>query len=251
MPYIPFTPAAPVTFAAGSVTGYTNGFFYSPNYNLELNLIAKEINALQYQFSGTAALTDVGSAAASMSAAAGNIGIVAKNTGTIVDLMTKISANILTIANKIEMSSAAISNVSSHMAEQVVVSQMAYVDQSQANKHQQLTVEAAQEQAGLPKTVVTTESITTTLQQTAQNVSIAKASAKAASLVDEAITSAFSYAKTTTTNLLATYGITQWIKNTYAETEILVVGLFSKEKAEKLKNDLEIAKNNAKSGNPG
>jgi hypothetical protein len=250
MPYIPFTPAAPVNFAAGSVSGYTNGFFTVPSYNLELNLIAKEINALQYQFSG-AAIADVGSAAASMSAAAGNIGALAKSTGTLVDLMTKVDAHILTIANKIEMSSAAISNVSSHMAEQVVVAQMAYVDQSFANKHQQLTVEAAQEQAGLPKTEVPVESLTTTLQQTAQNVSIAKASAKAASLVDEAITSAFSYAKTTTTNLLATYGITQWIKNTYAETEIVVVGLFSKEKAEKLRTELEIAKNNAKSGNPG
>jgi hypothetical protein len=247
MPYIPYTPILPVNFAAGAFTGNTNGFITVPTYNLELNAIAKEINALQFQFSN-AALLDVGSAAASMSSASLNLGCIAESLGTIQDLMTKLNVNVQTIANKLELSAGAISNVSAHMAEQVVVAQMAYVDQSSANKHQQLTVEQAQEQAGLPKTVVTKEAITTTLQTTAQNVSIAKASAKAAALVDEAITSASSYALNTVKGLLVEYGITQWVKNAYAEAEILVVGLYSKEKAEKLKRDLEVAKNKAQAG---
>ena len=247
MPYIPYTPVSPVNFAMGSVSGYTNGFFTIPTYNLELNAIAKELNALQYQFSG-AALADPGAAANSMHLTMLNLGCLAESLGTIQDLMIKLNVNVQTIANKLEVSAGAISNVSAHLAEQVVVSQMAYVDQSQANQHQQKTVEQAQEQAGLPKTVVSKEDITTTLQTTAQNVSIAKASAKAAALVDEAVTSASSYALNTVKGLLVEYGITQWVKNAYAEAEILIVGLYSKEKAEKLTRDLEIKTNKARGG---
>ena len=65
-------------------------------------------------------------------------------------------------------------------------------------------------------------------------------------MVTEAATAAATSAFTTATTWAAESALGVWIKDTYATTEIAVVGIFSKEKAAKLKRDLEVARNKAK-----
>lgn len=243
--YIVFTPVAPVNFAMGSVAGYTNGSFIIPQYNLELNAIALQLNLLQYQFSG-AAVAEPGSAAASMSATANNVGSISKNLGTLLKVMQTISGNLSTIANKVEVSTKGIANMSSHMAKNSVIAQMQLADQLTANEFNKQTANAAQEAAGLPKTVITATNFVEKTKETIVNISQLNAQVSATALVTEAATAAATSAFTTAATWAAESALGSWIKDTYAETEIIVAGVFSKETAERLAQELEVARNKAK-----
>lgn len=243
--YIVYNPVPPVNFAMGSVSGYTNGAFVVPTYNLELNAIALQLNLLQYQFSNAAVL-EPGSASASMSATAGNVGVIAEQLGELLELMETISGNLSTIANKVEVSTKGLANISSHMAKAGVISQMQLADQVTANEFNKQTANAAQVAAGLPPTVITATDFLEKAKSTIVDVGQLNAQVAATAVVTEAATAAATSAFTTATTWAAESALGVWIKDTYATTEIAVVGIFSKEKAAKLKRDLEVARNKAK-----
>lgn len=248
MPYIPYVPLPPQPVPS-TLSGYTNGVIYTQDYTLHLNAVAKEINALQFQFSALAAKTDVGSAAASLSSAASSTGLLVKQIGTTNDLLMKLNTNVQLVANSMEVVSRGLATISSHASESVVTQQMAYADQAKNNKHQQLTTEAAQEAAGLPKTVVTPELTVATIQATIQDVSVVKAQATAASLVTDGAATAFAFASTTVTSWAAQSAVGQWIKKAYGDVEISVKALFAKEKAVNIAIDKAVDKNIIMSGN--
>jgi hypothetical protein len=247
MPYIPFTPITPVTFAAGSVTGYTNGFFYSPNYNLELNAIAKEINALQYQFSG-AALLDVGSASATMSATALNLGIIAENVADIHLEIKKLNLNVQGVSNSVEVSTKGLANISTHMAKQTVIATMAMNNDIKKAEFEKLVTNEAQAQAGMPISVVTPEGLVERGKQLVTEVSQSNALIAGTTFIQEQISTTATTAFTTTTTWIAESAFGVWVKDAYAKTEIAVVGLFSEAKAKVLADKLTAKANNAKAG---
>jgi len=249
MPYIPYTPITPVNFAAGGFTGNTNGFLTVPTYNLELNAIAKEINSLQYQFSNLA-IKDPGSANANWSSMASSNGLMVKQLGLTNELLKTLNGNVGVLANKMEVVALGLATISSHASESVVTQQMAFADQQRNNKHQQLTTEAAQEQAGLKKTVVTPELTVATVQATIEEISVIKAQATAASLVSNGAASAFSYASTTALEWIAQSEIGKWFKSTYLDVKLYVEGLFVKEKVVAVAIDAAADKNILMSGNP-
>lgn len=247
MPYIVFNPVPPVNFAMGTVSGYTNGAFVVPQYNLELNAIALQLNLLQYQFSN-AALFETGSASASMSATALNAGVIAEQFGTLLEVMKTISGNISTIANKVEVSTKGIATMSSHMAKQSVISQMQLADQITANEFNKQTANAAQEAAGLPKTVVTATGFVEKTKETIVNISQLNAQVTATSVVTEAITAAGTTAVTTAATWAAESALGTWIKDTYASTKLTVEGIFADLKVKQAKAEAEILVNKAKAG---
>lgn len=249
MAYIPFVPVAPVQSAFGAVSGYTNGSFVIPNYNFELNSIAEEINALQYQFTGLAAKADVGSIAASASSAAGSIGLLVKQVTASNELLMKLNTNVQLVANSLEVVSRGLATISSHASEAVVTSQMALADQVKNNKHQQLTTEAAQAAAGLPKTVVTPEITVDTIKVNIEDVGAIKAQAAVAGLVSDGTAKALGFATTTVTTWVAESALGQWVKKAYGDVELAVKALFAKEKAINKAVDAAVDKNITMSGN--
>ena len=248
MPYIPYTPVSPVNFAMGSVSGYTNGFFTIPTYNLELNAIAKELNSLQYQFTSLAAL-DPASANANWSSMASSSGLMIKQLGLTNELLKTLNGNVGVLANKMEVVGLGLATIASHASESVVTQQMAFADQQRNNKHQQLTTEAAQAQAGLKKTEVTPELTVATVQATIEEIGVIKAQASAASLVANGAASAFSYASTTALEWIAQSEIGKSLKSTYLDVKLYINGLFVKEKAVAVAIDAAADKNITMSGN--
>lgn len=250
MPYIPYTPVTPVSFAAGSVTGYTNGFFYSPNYNLELNAIAKELNALQYQFSG-AAILDPGAAANSMHLTMLNIGIIAENVADIHLEIKKLNLNVQGVSNSVEVSTKGLANISTHMAKQTVIATMELNNNVKKAEFEKTVTNQAQEQAGLPKSEVTPQALVERGKQLVTEVSESNALIAGTTFVQEQISTTATAAFTTTTTWIAESAFGVWVKDAYAKTEIAVVGLFSAEKAKVLADKLKVKTNNARGGGAG
>jgi hypothetical protein len=247
MPYIPYTPITPVNFAAGGFTGNTNGFLTVPTYNLELNAIAKEINALQYQFSG-AALFDPGSAAASMSATALNIGIIAENVADILIEVKKLNLNVQGVSNSVEVSTKGLANISTHMAKGNVIATMDMNNNVKKAEFEKQVTNQAQEQAGMPKTEVSPENLVERGKQLVSEVSESNALIAGTTFIQENISAAATAAFTTTTTWIAESAFGVWIKDAYAKTEIAVVGLFSEAKAKQLADKLAAKANNARAG---
>jgi hypothetical protein len=196
MPYIPFTPAPPVIVEAGAVQGYTNGFFYSPSYNLELNKIAFEINALQFQFSSLAAQGEVGSPAMSMATASANLGLLVKSVNVSNGLLETLTASVGLVANKLDVVASGLGTISSHASSVAVTQKMAFADQAKNNKHSQLTTEAAQVAAGLPKTVVTPQINFDTIKENLQDYAMVDGQVVAIGVLNEAATKAFGAGQT-------------------------------------------------------
>jgi hypothetical protein len=249
MPYIPYIPLPPVTAATGAVSGYTNGAFTTPDYTLILNEIAKQINLLQFQFSN-AAIKDIGSAAASLSSSASSSGLLVKQIGATNELLKTLNGNVVLVANKMEIVARGMASLSGHAAESVVTSQMALSDQVKNNKHGQLTTEAAQVAAGLPKTEVTAELNLETIKETINNVGVVKAQAGIAGLAADASAQALGYATTTVTTWIAESAVFGWFKDQYTTVELYVKGLFVKEKAIAVAIDKAADNNIIMSGNP-
>jgi hypothetical protein len=247
MPYIPYIPLPPVNFAMGGVTGYTNGAFTVPTYNLELNEIAKQINLLQYQFSG-AALYDVGSASASMSATTTNLGIIAENVVDLLAEVRKLNLNIRGISNSVEVSTKGLANISSHMGKQSVLTTMLVNDQIKNNEFQQQTTNQALADSGKPPTVVTPAAFSEKAKQVINDVSTTNALVAGTTLVQETITNAATTAFATTTTWIAESAFGVWITDAYSKTEIAVVALFSEAKAKALADKARLKTASAKVG---
>ena len=247
MPYIPYTPVTPVNFAMGSVSGYTNGFFVVPTYNLELNAIAKELNALQYQFSG-AAIFDPGAAANTMHLTMLNLGIIAENVADIHLEIKKLNLNVQGVSNSVEVSTKGLANISTHMAKQNVIATMVMNNDVKKAEFEKLVTNQAQEQAGLPKTEVTPQGLAERGKQLVTEVGQSNALIAGTTFIQENISAAATAAFTTTTTWVAESAFGVWIKDAYAKTEIAVVGLFSAEKAKVLADKLKVKTNNARGG---
>ena len=247
MPYIPYTPVSPVNFAMGSVSGYTNGFFTIPTYNLELNAIAKELNALQYQFSG-AALADPGAAANTMHLSMLNLGIIATNVADIHLELKKLNLNVQGVSNSVEVSTKGLANISTHMAKQTVIATMAMNNDVKKAEFEKLVTNQAQEQAGLEKTEVSPENLVDRGKQLLTEIGESNALIAGTTFVQEQITTTATAAFTTTTTWIAESAFGVWVKDAYAKTEIAVVGLFSEAKANVLKDKIKVQTNNARGG---
>jgi hypothetical protein len=249
MPYIPFVPpfaGAPVPLAS-PITGYTNGVIQGRDYTLHLNAIALELNKIGFFLSPAAAL-DAGSASASLSASSLNLGIITENIADIHLEIKTLNLNLQKIANKIEVSTKGMANISSHMAKQTVIQTMVMNDQIKTSEFQKQVTNQAQEAAGQPKTVVTPADFTAKAKEVITDVTTNNALISAASMVEAQITSAATEAFTTATTWIAESAVGVWVRDAYAETEILVVGLFSKEKAKQLADKLKVRQNTIKAG---
>ena len=247
MPYIPYTPVLPVNFAAGGFTGNTNGFLTVPTYNLELNAIAKELNALQYQFSG-AAILDPGAAANSMHLAMLNLGIIAENVADIHLEIKKLNLNVQGVSNSVEVSTKGLANISTHMAKGNVIATMDMNNNVKKAEFEKLVTNQAQEQAGITPTEVSPQNLVERGKQLVTEVSESNALIAGTTFVQEQISTTATTAFTTTTTWVAESAFGVWIKDAYAKTEIAVVGLFSEEKAKVLADKLKVKTNNARGG---
>ena len=240
MPYIPFIPpaaGAPVPLAS-PFTGYTNGVIQGRDYTLHLNAIALELNKIGF-FLSPAALTDVGSAAASLSASSQSLTKLQTDIGSVKEQLIRLNMSVGNIANKIEVSTKGLANISTHMAKQSVLKTMQVSDQMKTNEFQKQVTNQAQESAGQPKTVVTPAAFTEKAKEVITDVSTNNALIAGTTFVQEQISTTATAAFTTTTTWVAESAFGKWVKDTYAEQEIAFVGLFSKEKAEKLQKELD------------
>ena len=247
MPYIPYTPVTPVNFAMGSVSGYTNGFFVVPTYNLELNAIAKELNALQYQFSG-AAIFDPGAAANTMHLTMLNLGIIAENVADIHLEIKKLNLNVQGVSNSVEVSTKGLANISSHMAKQTVLKTMALNDQMKTSEFQKQVTNQAQEASGQEKTVVTPDAFTEKAKEVLTDVSTTNALVAGTAFIQEQITTAATSAFTSTTTWIAESAFGVWIKDAYLKTELAVTTFFADAKAKLLVDKTKVQTNNARGG---
>lgn len=252
MPYIPFIPpaaGAPIPLAS-PITGYTNGVIQGRDYTLHLNAIALELNKIGF-FLSPAATLDVGSTAASLSASSLNLGIITEN---IVDIhleMKALNLNIQKIANKIEVSTKGIANMSTHMAKQTVIQTMVMNDQLKTNEFQKQVTNQAQEAAGQPKTVVTPAAFVDKAQEVIADVSTTNALVTGAAMVQNVIATTATEAFTIATKWIAESSVGVWIKDAYAETELAITTFFAQAKAKQLADKIEVKLNNIKAGGPG
>lgn len=240
MAYIPAKPI-PNQPIPGVLSGYTNGTIYNMDYTLHLNAIAFEINQLSYALSPIGITSETGGFGYYVQSIAINSGIVAEQ---MVDLNLRLQDLIGTVSkvgNKSEILAKGLGTISSHLAEQVVTQQMVAVDTINNNKFTQETTKASQKAAGQEPTVITPASLVETTKETVNNVTMFKAQAAAGALVSDAVANASSYAITTTTTWIAESAFGQWVKDAYAETEIFVVGIFSKERAAALRAKTKLA----------
>jgi hypothetical protein len=248
MPYIPFTPAPPVIVEAGAVQGYTNGFFYSPSYNLELNKIAFEINALQFQFSPLAAQTEVGSPAASLSAVAINSGIIAENVADIHLELKKLNLSISGVSNSIDTSTKGLANISTHMAKQTVIQTMAVNNDIKKAEFEKQVTNTAQEAAGVPKTVVTPQALVARVEEVITDVTTTNALISATALVQETVANAATTAFTTTATWIAESAFGVYVQEAFGKVEVAVIGLFSDAKAKVAADKLQARLQKLKAG---
>lgn len=237
MPWIPpkIIPNQPIP---GVLTGYTNGTIYNMDYTLHLNAIIAELNQIGFMLS-PAALLDVGSAAASLSASSQSLTKLQTDMGGIKEQLIKLNMSVGNIANKIEVSTKGLANISTHMAKQSVLKTMQVNDQMKTSEFQKQVTNQAQESAGIPKTVVTPAAFTEKAKEVISDVSSTNALVAGTTFVQEQISTTATTAFTTSTQWIAESAFGKWIKDTYAEQEIAFVGLFSKEKAEKLQKELD------------
>lgn len=247
MPYIPFTPAPPATVPAGSVTGYTNGFFYSPDYNLELNKIAFEINALQFQFSN-AALGDVGSAAASLSSSAINLGIIAENVADIHLEIKKLNLSIGGVSNSIDTSTKGLANISTHMAKQTVIQTMIMNNDVKKAEFEKEVTNQAQVAAGQEKTVITPQGLIERGEQLITEVSQSNALIAGTAFVSEQISNTATTAFTTSAQWVAESALGVYVQEAYGKLEVAAIGLFSAEKAKVAQDKLDAKLQKLKAG---
>lgn len=240
--YVPYiqVPNQPVP---STITGYTNGTIFTQDYALVLNQIAREINEVGYNFSGAASY-DIGSAAASLSAIAINSGSCSERLAEIDQTLQGMAGSILAIANKIEVSTKGLANISTHMGKQNVIAMCSLADQVKANEFNALTANQAQEAAGQEKTVVTPAAFITKIEAAVNDVGSMNSVLGATNLIIEGITAAGTTAFTTATTWAAESAIGTWVIEAYAETEIAVVSMFSKKKAKEL--ELALADKRAK-----
>jgi len=243
MPYIVFSPAAPVQFAMGT----TPGALVIPNYNFELNKIAFEINALQYQFSG-AALLDVGSAAGSLSVIAINSSIIAENVADIHLEIKKLNLSISGVSSSIDTSTKGLANISTHMAKQTVIATAQLNDQIKTGEFQKQVTNDAQKAAGIPPTVVPPAQFVEKVKQTVADVSTTNAIFAATQLFQEAVSTAATTAFTTTATWIAESSVGVFIQEAYGKLEVAVIGLFSEEKAKVAADKLQARIGKLKAG---
>jgi hypothetical protein len=229
VPYIP-VPAQPIP---SPLTGYTNGTIYTQDYALVLNAIAEQLNEVGYNFSGAASF-DIGSASASLSAIAINSGSCSERLAEIDKTLQALAGSVLTIANKIEVSTKGLATISSHMAKSGVISQMQLADQITANEFNKQTANAAQVAAGLEPTVIAAPDFLEKAKSTIVSFGQLNAQVGATAVVVEATTAAASSAFTTATTWAAESALGTWVIDAYAKTEIAVVSIFSEKKAKQL-----------------
>jgi hypothetical protein len=117
-----------------------------------------------------------------------------------------IASNLTTIAS-------VLSGMSGQMATSVTTQAMAVADQINNNKFQQVTTNAALKRSDLPETVVPTDSLAKTFQDTATSVTSFKAQVGAANLVQTGIQESFEYGKTLATQYLKDSFIGTWGAN--------------------------------------
>lgn len=252
MPYIPFIPpaaGAPVPLAS-PFTGYTNGVIQGRDYTLHLNAIALELNKIGF-FLSPAALTDVGSAAASLSASSQSLTKLQTDIGSVKEQLIRLNMSVGNIANKIEVSTKGLANISTHMAKQSVLKTMQVSDQMKTNEFQKQVTNQAQEAAGQPKTVVTPAAFVDKAQEVIADVSTTNALVTGAAMVQNVIATTATEAFTIATKWIAESSVGVWIKDAYAETELAITTFFAQAKAKQLADKIEVKLNNIKAGGPG
>jgi hypothetical protein len=142
-----------------------------------------------------------------------------------------------------------LASISSHASSMSVTSKLAFADNAKNNKHQQLTTEAAQEQAGLKKTVVTPEINIDTIKGTLVDYGMINGQVAAIGALEDGAAKALSYGSTTLLEWTAQSEIGKWFKTAYGDVKLYVTGLFVKEKAVAIAIDAAADQNIIMSGN--
>lgn len=250
MAYTP--PALPIqAVAVPTPMGATGGAgtFTAYDYSLHLNAIIYELNQINYNLSSVST-AEPGSVMAQMSLTNTNLKDSLKQYGTMVETMQKLTGSITSMNKTMTVQTTGLANISTTLTKQLVVSETATIDQIKNNQLTQAIAKQAQIDAGKTPVVITPEAFLTRVEQAVNDVLSFRAIAFAANLITQAINDTITSAYTTSVTWVGQTAAAQWITTTYLETEIFVVEIFSKEKADKLRVELANYLENLKK-NPG
>ncbi len=177
-----------------------------------------------------------------------------KLTNAVVD-NTKATRELIAATGKIANSVEALMKPASTMAvasiNQVSTAQLALADQQKANLHNQKTVEAAQERAGVPKTVVTLDDQKAAAGANVQAALGARGTAASAEFVASNVIEYTKKGFELAVGWVAESAFGKWLESYYKETIVQVQLLWAdkeaKEKLEKELSEIRSKRNNPKS----
>jgi hypothetical protein len=201
-------PATP--FFAGQFTGNTNAMLNVPDYSIELqavvnnlfalnSLLTKQLGALNTIIAyntGPLGKETSGTLSASLNSMARSVSNMATNSSSI---MTK-QGEIVSALNSVQT---AVARVSSTINAGVTTQQMAYSEQTNHNKFQEQTTNAALARSGLPPTVVTEESLLEKFDETIETTLNLKSQVFSTNIVAQGLTEAITWTAITVQNNVA------------------------------------------------
>jgi hypothetical protein len=206
MPFIPIV--TPPVRELGNF-GATGGAGTIPTYNYysELRQMSTAQQFIAWSLSApSSSEVDVGSLMSVLTAQAQAINDMATMQSDMLTAHQSIATNLTVIAS-------VLSGISGQMSTVVTTQVMAVADQINNNKFQQVTTNAALKRSDLPETVVPTDSLAKTFQDTATSVTSFKAQVSAANLVQDGINESFKYGQTLATQYLKDSFIGTWGDN--------------------------------------
>jgi hypothetical protein len=136
------------------------------------------------------------------------------------------------------------------MTKQLVVTETATIDQIKNNQLTQAIAKQAQIDAGKEPVVILPAEFLARVEAAVNDVLSFRAVTFAVGIVTQAVNDTVTTAYTTSVTWAAQTAVGQWITTTYAETEIFIASIFSKEKAQQLATELANKTKNAIK-NPG
>jgi hypothetical protein len=241
--------APPYSLAPSNFVGQTTGAVVFPDYSAHLMAIIVELNKLNYNLSSIST-AEPGSVMAQMSLTNSNLQDSLKQYATLTDSLQKLAGSVTSMNKTMTIQTTGLANISSTLTKQLVVSETATIDQIKNNQLTQEIAKQAQIDAGKTPVVITPEAFLTRVEAAVNDVLSFRAISFAANLITQAINDTVTTAYTTSVTWAAQTAAGQWITTTYAETEIFITSLFSKEKAQQLATELANKTKNAVK-NPG
>lgn len=124
--------------------------------------------------------------------------------------LSTISQNLDEATSQLQLLQSAIGTLTSHVADMSVTQKLGVIDQVKNNNFQQQATNASLQRSGFPTVTVQQQDVLTTIKSNVNDLSIMDAETKAASLIENAITSA--------TSRIATY-LTSYVENSFIGVE--------------------------------